>query len=438
MTGLRATAGILVAVAVAIPAAPAAAAPSDTHLHAGRTAAEWLAGELKGSQHQLTSFGQPDWGLTIDALIALSATGADPAEAGRVRDEVAAHADDYRTPAWSPGTTIAGATAKLLTAAVITGADPATFGGTDLRAATLALVRVDGVHTGRVSDATADSGNYTLDTSNAFGQSLAVIGLARSGGAPQPVVDFLIEQQCSDGGFRLDPDVGAFPQPETPSPSCDDDPAAVLDTDSTAMAVQALLAAADAGADHAAASAAAGAAWLATRQRDDGGFGGSGPTSAANSNSTGLAGQALAASGNTAAADRAADWVGALQRSAAPDRGALAYDQAAFDAGSIDDLSRDQWRRATAQALLTLTQTPLGLIGSVDPPDPANPPPPTTAPETTPPSTGPTSSADKQESGGTGGGEGLPITGPGAGTLAALGLALIAAGATLRLTARRR
>lgn len=80
-----------------------------------------------------------------------------------------------------------------------------------------------------------------------------------------------------------------------PSPSCDDQEGALLDTDSTAMAVLALLATADAGVPGAATAGEKGADWLVRPQRDDGSFGGSGPTAGLNTNSTGLAAQALAA-----------------------------------------------------------------------------------------------------------------------------------------------
>ena len=56
------------------------------------------------------------------------------------------------------------------------------------------------------------------------------------GGVPQDTVTFLVRQQCAAGGFRLYPDTA-----NGPSPSCDEQPGATLDVDSTAMAVQALL-----------------------------------------------------------------------------------------------------------------------------------------------------------------------------------------------------
>jgi hypothetical protein len=241
-----------------------------------------------------------------------------------------------------------------------------------MRAEVLATMQTDGTFAGRFSDSyPADFPGGGYDNSNTFGQSLAVIGLSGStGGVPQVAVDFLIEQQCAAGGFRLSPDMFG-----TPSAACDDSPDAVLDPDSTAMAVQALLAADQAGASGAAAAAAKGVAWLRSVQHDDGSVGGSGPTAAPNTNSTGLAGEALAAGGDQAAADKAADWVAAHELTAgnagaAGDSvGAIAYNDdslADAQANGITSMSADQWRRATAQAVLALAQVPLYALASGD------------------------------------------------------------------------
>ena len=415
---------------VLLGAVPAPAAPTNTHILAGRAGATWLVTQLDNNHYN--GFAGPDWGLTIDGLLALRATGVNPGTASAVRDEVAAHAGEFITPPFAPDTTDAGSASKLLVAAVSTASDPAHFGGVDLRTTVVSLVRPSGIHAGRVSDAFSDDGDpandFTSDQSNTFDQALAVVGLARSGGVPQNVVDFLIKQQCATGGFRLDPDVGAFPDPETPSPSCDEATSPVLDPDSTAMAVQALLVAAEHGATGASTAAAKGAQWLAGVQRADGSFGGSGPTAGIfNSNSTGLAGEALAAAGNAAAANSAADWLVAIQRTAAPDAGAIAYNPETFAAGPPEDFARDQWIRGTAQAVLALAQVPLGKIGDVAPPTPA-------------PVTTPTPAATPSPSGSAapGSGGGLPITGTSTVTMVGVAAGLVVLGTVLVLLGRRR
>lgn len=360
--------------------APAAAADSAERNAAGVAAARWQAGELVDGGIPGLGAG-PDWGLTIDTLIALEATGANKAEATRVTDQLKLHVRDYNSnDAWGePGQRISGATAKLLYAAVVTDSDPTAFGAYDLRQETLDLIAGPelGLENGRLKDKVNPP---ATDNSNTFAQSLAVLGLARSGEVPQNAVDFLIDQQCAAGGFRLYP--YAFGGSEVTG-DCDEQGAdAVLDPDSTGMAVQALFAAADKGTPGAAEAARTGVDWLAQQQRADGSFGGSGPTAGSNTNSTGLAGQALAAGGEQGAADRAADWVLDHQLTAenggkaVEDSGAIAYNGESLEAARADGIAefqRDQWRRATPQAMLVTTGLSLAEIGTTDPdpgPDP--------------------------------------------------------------------
>ena len=428
--------------------------PATSYTASGRAAGTWLAGELVDGG--LPGFVGTDWGLTLDALFALQATGADPAASRAVTSATAAHVTSYST--WDDwgvaGVRIAGATAKLLVAAVSTGSDPRAYGGHDLRTETLELVATDGVHRGRVRDRyPAESGG--VDASNTFAQSFAVIGLARSGGVPQDVVDFLIRQQCAAGGFRLSPDTFG-----TPSATCDESTNAVLDPDSTSMAVQALLTAAEAGAAGAAGAAAKGADWLVKVQRADGSFGGSGPTEASNTNSTGLAGQALAAAGRREAADRAAAYVVAHQLTianagkATGETGAIAYNTEGLttaQSSGVADNQRDQWRRATAQALLALAQVPFGKLGGD-----GSGPGPSGSPTASPTATGtPSPTASVTPSGSvtdpgpsptapgvtespTNGGGGLPTTGASVVLMVVVAVVLVGGGAGLVVATRRR
>ncbi|MYW03605.1 prenyltransferase/squalene oxidase repeat-containing protein, partial [Streptomyces sp. SID3343] len=390
-TGAVAACGaVLLAAAPALATAPAGSNP---RVAAVVAAAKWQAGELV--EGGIPGFVGSDWGLTIDTILALSATRADPVALTAATDAVAANVRAYNSnEAWGePGSRIAGATAKILVAAIAAHRDPTAFGGFDLRQETLDLIAgADaGADEGRVRDRKTSS-----DNSNAFGQSLAVLGLARSGGVPGPAVDFLIRQQCPSGGFRLFPDrLGSS------GPTCQDGPATVLDPDSTGMAVQALLAAAaEDGTPGAAEAARKGADWLKSTQRGDGSFGGSGPTVASNTNSTGLAGQALHAAGHSAAGDKAAAWVLGHQITKAnagkadDEIGTIAYNAESFESARADgiaDFQRDQWRRATPQALLVLADVPLGKLGrQPTDPEPTDPGPSgTESPTTAPTSPGP-------------------------------------------------
>ena len=100
--------------------------------------------------------------------------------------------------------------------------------------------------------------------------------------------------------------------------------------------------------------------WLGKHQRANGGFGGGPTTSATNANSTGLAGWAFLVTGRCTPEHDASVWV--RKRQVRPDVagtplagevGAIAYDHAALKAAQLDGITRatrDQWRRATAQA----------------------------------------------------------------------------------------
>lgn len=430
-----AVAGITTALVTATLMSPGVAR-ADTPPETAVAAARWQAGEVD-AEGGVPGMAGVDWGLTIDTLISLEATGADPEAAQRITDSLKIHVRDYNSyDAWGePGQRVAGATAKLLYAAVITDSDAAAFGEYDLRQETLDLIAGPdlGLEEGRVKDHVFAP---ATDNSNTFGQSLALLGLVRSGGAPQSVVDFLIDQQCSAGGFRLYP--YAFGGSVVTGDCDEQGDEAVLDPDSTAMAVQALATAAELDDLTGAADAAKkGADWLVATQNDDGSFGGSGPTAAPNTNSTGLAGQALAAAGYQAEADAAAAWVedhqlvAASAGAASEELGAIAYNGSSLaDAqeNGIEQFQRDQWRRATPQALLAIAQVPLGDIGTTDPTpgDPTDP-----SPDPTDPAADPSTGADGPR------GQ-LPVTGGPVLAVASAGTVILVLGLVTLHLARRK
>jgi len=113
--------------------------------------------------------------------------------------------------------------------------------------------------------------------------------------------------------------------------------------------------------------------WLASVQRRNGSFGGGVCTAGSNTNSTGLAAQALAATNRDRAQRNAAGYVRSLQLTskrvagtpARRDVGAIAYNRAGFaDAlrNGIQVSERDQFRRATPQALFALRPTPFTTL----------------------------------------------------------------------------
>lgn len=367
-----ALAGLGTAVLVGLPAGPAQAATTEEPAPA---AAGWLAGQLVDGQFLLfdgTDF--PDPGLTIDAVLAFAAAGVAAQDAAAATawlatpETLTSYLGDRVT------NTFAGAHAKLALGAQVQGHDPTSFGGVDLISGLLALQDEDG----RFRD-DSEFGDF----SNAFSQSFAVLALARTpAGAPPAAVDFLLAEQCPDGGFPEQ-----FGQESCRS-----------DVDATGMVVQAMVAA---GADQTAALD-----WLADQQQPDGGFNG-------NANSTGLAAQALSAGGRDPAAESAADFLTGLQ---------VGCDGAEDQRGSIPASADDPGDvpRATAQAIPGMVGVPMGELDGTG----AQAEAPLLACETDP-TPAPTGTAAPPPSGT--GGE-LPVTGSPALLLAGGGAALAGAG----------
>lgn len=333
-----------------VPAPTAAAVEPGEEVAPHIAALDWLAAEIVASDGVLTvTDGEdtyPDQGLTLDALLALAAGGRgdDPAVAV-ARDGLSSQMTDYLT-GYAGGTArAAGALAKTLLTEEAVGEDVSP--GFDLEPELRALMDVEGDHAGRFRDKEGWG-----DFSNGLGQALAVLALAGTdAGVPAAALDYLLAQQCADGSFRLYYDPGA---------SCADP--AEGDPDATAVALVALLAVPGDGAVPTARDAAV--AHLAGLQGADGGISGTG---AVNANTTGLAGGALRAAGQTAAADAAAGFVRSVQwTGSCADLGAVAYDAAALDAstaaGALQD--RSQWVRATAQGVLALGLSALGTAGA--------------------------------------------------------------------------
>jgi hypothetical protein len=221
---------------------------------------------------------------------------------------------------------------------------------------------------GRVRDL-----NNTFGDTNVIGQAFAAQGFDTAGSPlTNSVTEFLLDQQCTAGYFRLNMAAAA-----APVQGCVDADAtgSAPDTDATALAVLALRGQSDDTDVQAALVKATG--WLEDTQNADGSFGGGTSTEAANANSTGLAGWALGERGLTAPAAKAAVWVRSRQAAvAAPCTskvapGAIAYDNAALAAGfasGITAATQDQWRRASAQALPVLQWAPAG--GAIKPVQP--------------------------------------------------------------------
>jgi hypothetical protein len=324
----RRRSGALVATAVAalLTLSPVGAALADTTTTDDPVAAAagWLASNLVDGERLEGDFG-PDAGLTADAVLALAGAGVAADELAAASAWLATQVPTYTQgePFDGPDTVYAGATAKLMLTLLADGRDVRDVAGVDLVAQLEGREQAaDGEDPGRFTDR-SDFGDF----SSTLTQSLAVLALATvDGTAPSDAaVDFLLDQQCSDGGFRFDPDEG----------DC------TASTDTTGFAVQALLGHGSPGAVAAAHDA---VRWLLATQAADGGLD-------ANANATGLAAVAFALTGAEVAGtsegrDAARSFLLALQLGCDTDApGAIAF--------ATDD--RGDLARATAQALPGLT-----------------------------------------------------------------------------------
>jgi len=329
-----------------VPSAPALAAQPD---RADRAAA-WEVSQLNNGRIRNVQFGFTDWGLTLDTYFALVAAGNRPDRARTVIRTVSVNVRKY---VQFDGDFFAGAVAKTLLARRVAGRDPSIEeANLNLRHKLLNLVGSKG----RARDSGAS------DFSNTITQSFAVLALGRSGRLPAKVVTYLAKQQCRSGGFRLD----------MAGERCR---RGAVEVDATAYALQALVRARNAGRDLPRRAVKDAGEFLLRQQAGNGSFGGRGLTAGANTNSTGLAAQALAAAGRDRAAARAGRWVAGLQLTrrntagtpARRDVGAVAYNRADFRQARDEGITRnkrDTWRRSTPQGVAGFAPRSLGGLSA--------------------------------------------------------------------------
>ena len=311
---------LVTVVTVALPAPALAATPDE----AAVSAAAWLADELTDAGTVVGSYpgadGAPvvytDYGRTIDAALGLLAAGGHDEVIGRTLTTVTTSSAvaEYTqgAPADRADAAYAGATAKLAFFVEATGGDATSVGGVDLLAQLLSLVTDDG----RLADRST-FGNYA----NVYGHAFALLALDAAGRqVPDPLVQSLLGARCDDGSFPQEY------QPKAGEPCAGQ-------VDATGLVLQAL-AAVDLGGSDAAQAA---AAWLTSKQQDDGSFPGEAPV-----NSTGYAAAGLIAI--DASAGEARTWLASQQNG-----------DGGLRRGAGEDTSSDVF--ATAQALPALAGT---------------------------------------------------------------------------------
>ena len=346
--------------ALVVSGAVLAGTPAEAVAHdpiGANQGAAWLESQLtNGLLHNPNFGGFDDYGLTIDTGLALDSVGGHDAAVQSISEAIAANIGSY---IGTGDELYSGSAAKSAVLAQEAGDDPTDFGGVDLIDKVESTVSSTSPIEGRLEDQ-SDFGDFA----KTLGQALAARALDTAGSSQTEVVtDFLLEQQCSTGYFRLN-----FSPKEDLNQSCVTGTDAA-DTDATAYAVLHLQS--QSSDPDVAAALTLARTWLAGEQKTDGSWGGGTSTEGSNANSTGLAAWAL---GDTSDSEQAAQWLRTRQVTdynacdkLAGERGAVAYDNAGLAAGrsnGITTAAEDQWRRASAQAVPALTYLPLDTTPS--------------------------------------------------------------------------
>ncbi|MFC8503682.1 hypothetical protein ACFUC1_15075 [Pedococcus sp. NPDC057267] len=320
---------------------PKALLPGGTSAQAGY-AAGFIVRTLAARGHHYNYPGGTyfDGGNTIDAVLGLDGAGLGSTEAASAYAYLTANVGGYIGTDYS--SLYAGPTGKALLAVVAQGGNPRDVGPTHVDLLAELGKSLGAAEPGRYSDLPVTGCGYSpCDYSNTIGQALDVIGVGRATGAvPQSAADYLLAQQCADGGFRGDLAAAGG--------------ACTSDVDATAFAAQAVIGLLGAS-DPAAVKA---LSFLAARQAANGGFlNGDGQY---NANTAGVAAQAFAAGGRPVELARAQQFLASLQfdcTATAGLRGGIAFtaaDRATLTAKPGDTAALDRALRATPQATLGL------------------------------------------------------------------------------------
>lgn len=448
---------VLASLVLLVGAGPLGAAPpTDDGPTAARYGAAWLAAELDAGI-PMVNFGSPDWGVTLDAALALAASGTGGTQLTAVW---AALEGDPDAAVTLGGMDAPGRLARAILLAEVMGEDPRAVGdgaGADLVARLEATRRTSGPDTGLY-------GESTPLYDGAFRQGYALAALVAAGVTPDPTaVQWLLDQQCTGA------DAGAWmPHRSDLAEPCAFDGSLFVGPDSNATAAAITGLAAVGGHD---VSIDAALAWLDQAQTAEGGWEqlsgfGTDP------NSTALVLQALLAVGaadDERYQDRAAPPLQALL-SFQLGCDALAGDEGAFTFPGSNDAPNGF---ATAQAVPAVAGVPAvfepgAITPGVAPLEcgaatttttasttttgaPTTAAPTTDAPTTSagPSSTTPVEVANlsagsgggsgtvSSATGSSGSGAGLALTGAGSVAAASTGALLIAAGVALLLARRR-
>ena len=196
----------------AIPGLTETAFPIPGRTQRARLALAWTASQ-QNANGSWNGFSGPDVGATTDAALAFVAGGYDPATVKLTESSSSALAY-MMANASSYANVSADQSGKLTLAAVAMGQDPTNFGGVNL------IGKLN-------SQFSSTNGGYS-DTTNTWHQAFAILGLRAANQTAQPAaVETLKNMQQNDGGWKYDLSPSVFN---------------VTGADSTGLAMQALIA----------------------------------------------------------------------------------------------------------------------------------------------------------------------------------------------------
>jgi len=227
------TLAIVAAPATASAVAPAASSqPSIPQVSSAQSGGSWLASQLNSQGYIPSSSdpSQPDLSATANTILALASSGVDPSGARAALSYMENNVNAYVTQDGSDGPAELG---LLVLDAHALGADPTSFGGTDLVSRLLATQQTSGTDTGLFGTETQVA-DYSAGV---YQQGLALTALAAvgdTGGSQIDEADSWIEnEQCPDGGWT------SYENADNP---CNGSPADYEgpDTNSTSLAIMGL------------------------------------------------------------------------------------------------------------------------------------------------------------------------------------------------------
>ncbi|MET3960616.1 hypothetical protein ABIE44_000550 [Marmoricola sp. OAE513] len=368
--GALVAASALTATGLTLAAPPAQAAADPRPLD---QAISYLKNQLVDDIMLNPAFGGiEDYGLSADVALSLKALGKEPetvkAIGKAVREHYYSWVTDYDSGFGNPSspTELTGSMAKALVLSQVAGSDPSVY--RDKVQADIEDNLYQGAPlTGRIRNINdfvyppPDFNPVPGDNANVFGQSFAARALVLADSDDKAaVLDFLLDQQCADGGFRE-----KFDASDDPNQECGaGDTATYGDRiGATATAVINLQAIASEPGVNVTAALASARAWLVTQQNANGSWG----TGTGNANNTGLAAQAL---GETADTAEAAQWLRDFQANDTDACtglkkfvGAVALDEDTLTDGRNEGVpltAVGTWQRSTSQVLYGLSLVQAG------------------------------------------------------------------------------